>query len=149
MSQQPELTQHQLGGAVVHPWHIDQFGHMNVRWFAHFFDDASFLFFNRLGLDQKTLIKEFGVHTVTAQSTTEFRTEVLAGTCVDVLGSVSRIGEKSLGLEYRMCSTDRTIEYAICKTIEVLVDAQSHSSLPIPSILRERLELAQKEDSKS
>ena len=28
--------------SLVFPWHCDQFGHMNVRWYAHFFDDATF-----------------------------------------------------------------------------------------------------------
>jgi len=27
---------------VVHPWYCDTFGHMNVRWYSHFFDDAAF-----------------------------------------------------------------------------------------------------------
>ncbi|WP_292294653.1 hypothetical protein, partial [Marivita sp.] len=28
--------------AVVHPWHHDHFGHMNVRHYATFFDDATY-----------------------------------------------------------------------------------------------------------
>ena len=24
---------------VVHPWYCDTFGHMNVRWYSHFFDE--------------------------------------------------------------------------------------------------------------
>ena len=28
--------------AVVFPWHCDHIGHMNVRWYAHHFDDAGF-----------------------------------------------------------------------------------------------------------
>ena len=27
---------------VVHPWYCDNFGHMNVRWYSHFFDAAAF-----------------------------------------------------------------------------------------------------------
>lgn len=28
--------------SVVHPWHCDDMGHMNVRHYAAMFDDASF-----------------------------------------------------------------------------------------------------------
>jgi len=143
MLDQTGSAEYLLSGGVIHPWHMDQFGHMNVRWYAHFFDDASFLLLSRLGLHQAAVIKEFGVHCVTAQATTEFRAEVLAGACVDIFGSVSRIGGKSVTFEYRMTSAGTEVEHALCRSVEVFVDAKTHKSVTIPEGLRERLGTAQ------
>ena len=137
-----ELAHVTIGG-VSHPWHIDQFGHMNVRWYAHFFDDSSFHFFSKIGLDQTTLTETMGVHTVTAQSTTKFRSEVLAGTCFQILARITRIGGKSLTLEYQMTDTSGETVYAICETVEVFVDAKTHKSTTIPETLRAKLESVQ------
>ena len=42
---------------VVFPWHCDQFGHMNVRWYAHIFDDAAFHIWPLLGFIKVTRIR--------------------------------------------------------------------------------------------
>ena len=55
---------------VVHPWHHDQFGHMNVRHYAPFFDDATFHLYSSLGLTYPDMIERHGVHTVSAVATT-------------------------------------------------------------------------------
>ena len=33
-------TWHETHRTLVHTWHCDHYGHMNVRFYAHFFDDA-------------------------------------------------------------------------------------------------------------
>ena len=53
---------------VVLPWHCDQFGHMNVRWYAHFFDDAGFHVWARNGIGHKQMVDD-GIHTVVARTT--------------------------------------------------------------------------------
>ncbi len=126
-----------MGSAVVHPWHLDQFGHMNVRWYAHFFDDASFQFLERLGL---SLASGRDAHCVTARTTTEFKRELLAGTCLRVLGSLQRIGRKSVTLRYRMVGAGDGQEFASCETIELFVDAETHQSIEIPKTFRRELE---------
>lgn len=35
---------------TVYPWHCDHVGHMNVMWYAGKFDEATWQFFNQLGL---------------------------------------------------------------------------------------------------
>ena len=63
---------------VVFPWHCDQFGHMNVRWYGHFFDDAAFQIWTVLGHGFKKM-EDDGVHTVIAKSSIEFIHELCAG----------------------------------------------------------------------
>ncbi|MEN3794399.1 thioesterase family protein [Fulvimarina sp. MAC3] len=129
-----------LGGFVVHPWHLDQFGHMNVRWYAPVFDDASFLFWEKAGLSMRAMTEIHGVHTVTLKAETEFKRELLAGDCTFIGGRVTRVGGKSVTLEMTL-HTYRTGEvHAIYRTVEVFVEAGSHASCAIPDAVRETLE---------
>ena len=82
----------ELTRGVVHPWHHDQFGHMNVRWYAHFFDDAVFHLWSEFGIGLQTLERDFGVHSVTARATTDFVKELAAGDLVRIDGGVARLG---------------------------------------------------------
>jgi acyl-CoA thioester hydrolase len=129
-----------LTGGVVHPWHIDQFGHMNVRWYAPVFDDASFLFWNCLGLDVGAMTERHGVYTVTAQATTQFRQELTTGTCYHVSAEVIKIGTKSVTLAFRLTSEGGRVEHAVYETVEVFVDAGTHRSTTIPADVLARLE---------
>jgi len=129
-----------IGGGVVHPWHIDQFGHMNVRWYSHFFDDAAFQFLNKLGLDQTAMIEDFGIHSVTAQASTTFQVELQSGTCIEIFGRIKRMGSKSVTFEYLMTGSSTNVDHAICEAVEVFVDAKTHQSIEIPDAIRKRLE---------
>ena len=48
----------ELTRGVVHPWHHDHFGHMNVRHYAPFFDDASYHLWTMLGLPYSVMIEK-------------------------------------------------------------------------------------------
>lgn len=134
------LRQSILTAGVVHQWHLDQFGHMNVRCYAPFFDDASFLFWNQLGMGQLTMIDEFGVHTVTLRASTEFKGELKCGDCFTVIGSVQKVGNKSVTLLFSMVDRDNGKVFSTYETIEVFVKANGGSSAPIPKAIRDRLQ---------
>lgn len=137
MTRDSAIREYNVGQAVVHPWHLDQFGHMNVRWYAHFFDDASLQFLALLRLSGGNGALS---HCVTARATTSFSAEVMAGTCIRILGSIAKIGTKSVTLEFRMIDALSARDYAHCETVEVFVDAQTHQSIEIPSEIRSWLE---------
>ena len=128
-----------IHSAVVHSWHLDQFGHMNVRWYAHFFDDALWLLWDVLGLDQNRLQSDHACHTVTAKSTTTFLRECLDGDLLRIEGVVTRIGRKSVSFQL-VGRTSRTNEvHATCDVVEVFVEPETHVSKPIPDQVREQL----------
>lgn len=132
-----------LGGFVVHPWYVDQFGHMNVRWYAHAFDDASFLLWEQLGLSLTSMTEAHGVHTVTMSAKTEFTAELKAGDCVQSVGTVARIGTKSITLSLKLVGFDGTV-HATYETVEVFVDAKTHKSIEMPAEVRQKLEAVAK-----
>lgn len=125
---------------VVHPWHLDHFGHMNVRHYAPFFDDASYHVWTRIGVPYSVMLAEHGVHCVTASAKTTFIKELAAGAMIVVDGVVSRIGDRSLGLRLRMLDADSGALHATCDIVEVVFDPATRSSAPMPDAVRAALE---------
>ncbi len=124
---------------VIHPWHHDQFGHMNVRYYAHFFDDAVFHLYPEFGISLQRLIDEYGVHSVTAKTTTTFIQEAKAGDLIRIDGGVTRVGGKSVSFFMRMFNIDTGVLHATYEIIEVFFDPNTRKSAPIPADIKEQL----------
>jgi len=125
---------------VVHPWHHDHFGHMNVRHYAPFFDDATYHFWTLVGCPYSVMIPEFGVHTVSASATTGFIRELVAGDLIRIDGAVTRLGTKSATLEFRMFHADTDVHHASYDLVEVFFDPKTRRSAVIPDAVRVKLE---------
>ncbi len=125
---------------VVHPWHHDQFGHMNVRHYAPFFDDATFHLWTLLDLPYSRMLVEHGVHTVSARATTTFIRELKAGDLIRIDGAVTRIGGRSVTFHLRMFHADTGELHATYDLVEVFFDPETRGSAPIPPQVREKLE---------
>lgn len=129
----------EVSRGVIHPWHHDQFGHMNVRWYAHFFDDAVFQLYAQTGISLQAMEREFGVHTVSAQATTNFIKELTAGDLVRIEGGISRLGGKSVTFKLRMRHVDTGELHATYELVEVFFDPKTRTSTQMPAQLRDQL----------
>jgi len=125
---------------VVHPWHQDHFGHMNVRHYAPFFDDAIYHFWTRLGAPYSEMLEQFGVHTVTAKATTSFIKELTAGDLIVIDAAVTRIGGKSATFRLSMRHADTGELHATYEVVEVFFDPRTRGSTGIPAALRAKLD---------
>lgn len=130
----------ELFRGVVHPWHHDHFGHMNVRHYAPFFDDASYHLWTRMGLAYSGMQAEHGVHCVSAQATTRFVKELVGGDLIVIEGAVSRIGTRSVDFHLRMHHADTGALHATYDLVEVFFDPKTRASAPMPPAVRARLE---------
>jgi acyl-CoA thioester hydrolase len=124
---------------VVHPWHHDIFGHMNVRHYAPFFDDASFHLYSRLGLTLSGMMAAHGVHMVSAKAETNFIRELKAGDLFVIDGGVARIGNRSMALKLRMVHAETGEVHATYDLTEVFFDPKTRKSAPMPEAVRARL----------
>lgn len=127
---------------VVHPWYCDSFGHMNVRWYSHFFDDAAYHLWPLYWGSHQKMEQEFGVHTVTASATVQFHKELVAGDLIVVDCSLTRIGGKSCTFTERMLHIDTKEVHATYETTEVFFDPQTRKSAQMPDSIRHALENA-------
>ena len=130
----PELLR-----GVVHPWHHDIFGHMNVRHYAPFFDDASFFLYTTLNIPIRWMLEDHGVHIVSAKAETNFIKELTAGDGFVIDGAVKRLGGRSMTFHLRMIHAETGDLHAIYDLTEVFFDPNTRKSAPMPQEVRDRL----------
>ena len=120
---------------VVHAWMCGHYGHMNVRHYAHLFDDASWAMWSLFGVSTRHMQQQ-GVRTVVASTNTTFVKELLPGTVVVVESRFVRLGTKSVTYEQRLLDVDTGQEHARQEATEVFVDDETRASTRIPTAIR-------------
>ena len=125
--------------AVVHPWNCDVLGHMNVRWYAHLFDDAEFHLWSVIGLSHATL-KKSGIVTVIANTNTDFLHEIAAGELITITSAFTNLGGKSLTISQRMTNSETNTLIATQSTIAVFFNMKTRKASPMPDNIRKKLE---------
>lgn len=130
----------ELYRAVVFPWHCDHIGHMNVRWYAHHFDDAGFHLWTVAGVSQKEM-HDSGVSLVVGQIKINYIHEMNAGDLLVIRGGFSHVGGKSIQHHQRLYNADTNVLCATQDTIEVFFDPETRTSAPMPDFYREKLTL--------
>lgn len=127
-----------LWRGIVMPAQCDVYGHLNVRHYAAFFDDAGWHFPRMAGLSLAE-IRSRGLGTVAATLTIDFLHELRAGQLILVRGAVTRVGTKSFSHEMRMYEADTMTHCATQKTVEVCFDTAARRAVPWPEDVRARL----------
>ena len=120
---------------IVLPRHCDHYGHLNVRFYAHFFDDGGFQMWHYIGIKQSDLTQnEMGV--VVANISINFIHEITAGQLMEIKGAWTKMGNKSMAHEQRMYNADTGVHCATQTTSEVYFDMKKRRSAPMPGNLR-------------
>jgi acyl-CoA thioester hydrolase len=127
-----------LSRTIVLPTHCDSYGHMNVRNYAGFFDDAGWHILAMAGISLSE-VRRRGLGTVVATLTIEFHREITAGQLALIRGAVTRVGTKSFNYELRLYEADSMTHCATEKAVEVCFDTQARKGVPLPEDLRAKL----------
>ncbi|HEX4913278.1 MAG TPA: thioesterase family protein [Vicinamibacterales bacterium] len=128
----------ELYRSVVMPAHCDLYGHMNVRHYAAFFDDAGFHIMSKAGISL-TELRARGLGSVVASLTIDFHHELTAGQLIVITGGFTRIGHKSATSEMRLYDADTRTHCATQKTVEVFFDTTRRIAVPIPDDIKATL----------
>ncbi len=129
----------ELSRSVVMPAHCDHYGHMNVRHYASFFDDAGWHVLARAGVSL-TDLRSRGLGSVVATLTIDFHHEMTAGQLTLVTGAITRVGGKSMAYELKLYDADSMTHCATQKVTEVCFDTTARASAPWPEDIRAALE---------
>jgi len=90
---------------TVYPWQCDHVGHMNVMWYVGKFDEATWQFFNALGLTPSYLrTAQRGMAAVDQQIS--YLRELHAGDVITVRTVLLEVKEKSLRFTHEMTSDE-------------------------------------------
>jgi len=128
-----------LSRTIVLPAHCDSYGHMNVRHYAAFFDDAGWHILGMAGVSLAD-VRRRGLGTVMASLAIEFHHEITAGQLALVRGAVTRVGSKSFSYELRLYEADSMTHCATEKAVEVCFDTEARKSVALPDDVREKLQ---------
>ena len=128
-----------LTRTVVLPAHCDGYGHMNVRHYAGFFDDAGWHIPSMAGISLNEVWAR-GLGTVMASLTIDFHHEITSGQLVLVRGAVTKVGTKSFAHEMRLYEADSMTHCATQKSVEVCFDTKARKGVALPDDLRSKLE---------
>ena len=125
----------EISRTIVMPAHCDHYGHLNVRHYAAFFDDAGWHMLARAGVSLSDLNSR-GLGTVVATLTIDFHHEITAGL---IRGAFTRVGTKSVGYTLELYEADSMTRCATQKTVEVCFDTTKRKSVPLPGDVRTKL----------
>lgn len=115
---------------------LDAQGHLNHARYFSFMEQARFKYIMALGLWSD--MRDFNaVGQIVAEATCTYKRPVLLDQVVEVGVRVSRMGNKSMELEYRMMVGD--VEVATGRTVQVAYDYAASRSILIPAEWRERV----------
>lgn len=129
---------HELTRSIVMPAHCDVYGHMNVRHYAAFFDDAGWHMLAKAGVSLSDLHQQ-GLGTVVATLTIDFHHELKAGQLTMVTGAFMRVGAKSFSYDLRLYASDSMTHCATQKTVEVCFDTKARRSTALPDGIRRKI----------
>ncbi len=115
---------------------LDAQGHLNHARYLTFMEQARFKYIMAAGLWNDA--HDFNaVGQIVAEGSCSYKRPVLIDQIVDVAVRVSRIGNKSLDMEYRLTVSGEVA--ATGRTVQVGYDYAAHQSIPIPQEWREKL----------
>jgi acyl-CoA thioester hydrolase len=132
------MTWHELTRGIVMPAHCDVYGHMNVRHYAAFFDEAGWHMYAKAGVSLAELRAQ-GLGSVVASLTIDFHHELTAGQLILVTGAFTKAGTKSFSYETRLYESETMTHCATQKTVEVCFDTRARRSAPWPDDIREKI----------
>jgi acyl-CoA thioester hydrolase len=124
---------------------LDPQGHVNNARFLSYFEQARVNYLVHLGLFSKGhSFLEVGI--ILADAHVTFLTPVLFGMEVRVGVRVTRLGNKSMTMEYRLFEAASNMELATGSTVLVTFDYHTQQTIPIPDIWREKISAFEKID---
>lgn len=123
---------------LAHPWMCDTMGHMNVRYYAGMFDDASFQLLGHIaGLEGPD---EAGKGWADVRSEIDYKHETKAGTLLTIRSHVIKLGRTSITFDQVMSGSLDNVVHAVNRTVSVRFDLVSRVAIEFDAAMRGRAE---------
>lgn len=114
---------------------LDPQGHVNNARYLTYTEQGRVAYFKHLGLWKGESFMDFGIILADIQLT--FHAPILFGQPVKVWVCISRLGNKSLTMDYRIDGGDGGIQYATGTSVLVAYDYRDAKTLPVPEEWRQ------------
>src|SRR5882672_2311179 len=107
--------------ASVEPRFIDAMGHMNVAWYVHLFDRATWALFDRLGIDEEYR-RRANVGMFAVEEQIRYLGELREGDPLEVRSELLAVSPRSLRLGHVMVDPQRRRVSATAEVVGVHID---------------------------
>ncbi|HCX32138.1 MAG TPA: thioesterase [Rhodocyclaceae bacterium] len=122
---------------TVHEWQRDHMGHINVRAYMEFFEEACWQLYSMLGLTASKL-RAGAVHLAAVQQNIRYSKELYPGDTVAVRSLVLELRDKVLRFRHELVNTETGDVCADCEFTVVCLDPEARKSRPFPPETAER-----------
>ena len=119
-------------------YELDPYGHVNNAVFVNWLEHGRLAFLRDRGMTYTSIPEEYGVHVVVVHQDVAFKAQVRLGEALSVESRIGRFGRSSFAFEQaiRFAEDDRPA----CVATVTMACVADERSVPMPAILRERLD---------
>jgi len=121
---------------MAHPWNCDTMGHMNTRFYAAIYDDASFHFLARLAPSRAQ--KESGLGWADVRQLIEYKLEVASGALLLVRTMLTRLGRTSVEYRHELRDAETDLLHSTSEQVTVRFDLRARKAAPLDDEIRRR-----------
>ena len=116
---------------TVHEWQRDHMGHINVRAYMEFLDEACWQFYAMLGMTP-SLLRSGALNLAAVQQNISYTKELYPGDIVAVRTGVLELRAKVLRFRHELINTETDAVCSICDFTVVCLDPETRKSRPFP-----------------
>lgn len=114
---------------LVHQWHCDHMGHMNVMWYVGKFDEATWNLAAKMGMTAQYL-REAKRGMAAVDQRISYRREALVGDCIVVRSAMLEVKPKSVRFVHEMFRGDGGDHLSTMMVTAVHIDILARKSTP-------------------
>ncbi len=118
----------------IYPWHCDQMGHMNVKFYTEKFDQANFQLFALVGMNWK-YFKESDFGMAAVEQNTSYLKEVYPGENIYIESAIVELKEKVMVNKHVMKKSDTEAVAAESQIVCVHFDRKLRQSESFPDFV--------------
>lgn len=122
---------------VVYPNYLDHMGHMNVQYYVHLFDQATWVLFDGAGLST-LYFTETGRGMAALEQHLNYKREVFAGTVITIHTQVLEVFDKTVRFLHTMRDNQEVV--ATSEILGAHFDRTLHKAIPFPLKARSEFE---------
>jgi acyl-CoA thioester hydrolase len=122
---------------VVHAWHLDHMGHMNVQHYVGMFDHATWVLLAMMGLDA-SWFREQNRGMAALEQNIQYKRELRAGDVIEIRSGLLEFGEKKMRVDHEMRHGVAGWVAARTTILAVYFDTAARKSVPFPDVIREK-----------
>ena len=130
---------HETYRGIVYPNQLDHMGHMNVRWYAEKFDEATWQLFSMIGITS-SYISDNNRGMAALEQSTSYKLEVIAGEPLVIKSKVIDVTDKTIRFLHIMYKAETMQEVASTEIVGVHLNRNTRKSCSLPAEVKRKSE---------